>query len=383
MDHKKIVSLLFILLISTSITSIGLITQSIGQQLESEKLDYTIPDSSVAPIHNVSIDLQEKLDIKLNDRQTPAQNIERDNNKHSIALSESLRLTTDQQIITLLTAIPNYQTVQAIPDRTISSDRSKPSKGHRGALPLSGMSMELYSGTLIQVSDSLSTVDIFDDTISSYLANGKLQFVEFELSTLIPAVNIVQTTSNNTTTFFTQQSTNFLLIFFFVAFCVIVKSENLKIQIRNDSINKSVAYLSIVLIISSVLITPYSISDSYWGQAFAMESDNSTEDVPISEQIANSYNEDSNNGLTSEQVDLSSNNDISNEVFSNSSDTGLTLPDIPTNSTLPDIPTNSTLHSQTSQPTPHSQTSQPTPHSQTSQPTPHSQTSQPTPHSQL
>ena len=132
---------------------------------------------------------------------------------------------------------------------------------------------------------------------------------------------------------FDVRDTSFILIFFLVAGFVIIRSD--KEYKQFTKIKPILSFTLIIILISSAIFTPFSISHSYWGMAFAEES---SADLPT-EPVESSAD------LPTEPVESSA--DLPTEPVESSAD----LPpqyeqpvEIPTNSTL--IPTNATQYEQ-------------------------------------
>ncbi|MEW6044442.1 MAG: hypothetical protein AB1608_09275, partial [Thermoproteota archaeon] len=173
---------------------------------------------------------------------------------------------------------------QAILERVFNTRKLKFDK--IVGLPVTSTAIvSLYHDIVGSLTDPLSSDDNDDfDKILIKLHDKSLDISDLELLQLHPLVNsiLIQSTYDDfekqvraIAVSVEQQSSTAVFIFAIAAFYIIVRSEDPKLKIQNY--NKILSFVFITLLISSMVVTPLSISESYYAHAES-ENDNSTMD---------------------------------------------------------------------------------------------------------
>ena len=281
---KSVFSLIAILFLLTSSIPLGFAETPIDS-LESE----TSPIVSSAPkeSRNISISLQESIGMTSNDPQKKSSSI----NPNTISQSEDLeKVVYFSENLKISSSIFEQSVVhnmfveqpQTSLDRISQIEKIKDRKKNLKIDSL--LSNELIVDEKIESSDLLfSEFSSIQVNPLSILENINLHNLDqlFLFNENLFVDNLDQFTFSSdifTNISFSETDQQYVLILFApLVFFLLLYSEDFKFKI--SKLHKPLSFVLIVIILSTVAITPYSISSSYWPMAYADDSafdDNTT-----------------------------------------------------------------------------------------------------------
>jgi len=272
---------------------------------------------------------------------------------HSINLSESMGLSTPEEKKDLDSIIiddqKNVKRITFVEGLNFSSEVSQ----HESSIILikqisdrKGMIERIITNDRIRYQDKSSNKNYFDNNLESLYLDTSLQsnvqenpinfltnlllnenfisnnfgitsieipIYNLAIESLIDSILELQSTSN----LFDSNDYSGIIILALISGIILIRSENNNIKFY--SFRKFFSYGFIIILLSSGVITPASISSSYWGTAFAEESnslENTTDNIPMESSTSNStILEDSTNFSYSEIN--STNSSIIEEIIEN------------------------------------------------------------------
>ncbi|MCV0393238.1 MAG: hypothetical protein K5790_08145, partial [Nitrosopumilus sp.] len=275
---RNILSIFIILFLITSIIPFSFADVQTDALTQSE----LIPISSLPPkeTKNVSISLHESIEIKTNQpmkKDSMHSNLVNtstsDSFEKKIYLSEKLKIDTGLFESTIFFNSINPQP-QTILDRFFTNDKTKERKKDSKSNILSAdklinnfgndVSEFLVTNSFIQINPFLILDNIYKpniDTDFSLLPENLIDFTSnlFTSHYDLPNLSIPETN---------QQY--FLIIFVPLILFLFLHSEGFEFNI--SKLHQPLSFVLILIILSTVVITPYSISSSYWPMAYAEQS---------------------------------------------------------------------------------------------------------------
>jgi len=244
---------------------------------------------------------------------------------HSINLSESMGLSTPEEKKDLDSIIiddqKNVKRITFVEGLNFSSEVSQ----HESSIILikqisdrKGMIERIITNDRIRYQDKSSNKNYFDNNLESLYSDTSLQsnvqenpinfltnlllnenfisnnfgitsieipIYNLAIESLIDSILELQSTSN----LFDSNDYSGIIILALISGIILIRSENNNIKFY--SFRKFFSYGFIIILLSSGVITPASISSSYWGTAFAEESnslENTTDNIPMESSTSNS-----------------------------------------------------------------------------------------------
>ncbi|HXV65596.1 MAG TPA: hypothetical protein VD731_00005, partial [Nitrosopumilaceae archaeon] len=268
--------------------------------------------------HSISLSESMNLSSPNEKNNLPKNHINEVQNIKSIFFEEELIFSSDsyqQQTAVILTK--QFSDRKAIIERISPFDRirNQEKSSHKNYLDTGVQLVFLDNNQKIIKQDyqtNFISDSIFDENFNNYLFNSLTispndSFVHyFELQQFLDSINFISDLQLSNI-LFNQINTNEptgIIILFLISGLIFIRNENEHIQFH--SYKKLFSYVVIILLFSSAIITPASISSSYWGTAFGQEMNNTEIDFLDDHQTtppADSINNTFTGNLNSQNVD--------------------------------------------------------------------------------
>ena len=302
---------LIITILFSSIANFSYETYAINSNIESnhnlDQKSNTIPEQFVQPTSiNHYIDLSESMKLSSPEERKNLNptNITDEKNIKSITFEEGLHFSTDtSQHESKIISINQFLERQAIMERIFPLDR--PRNTEKLSIKNSiDNKLHSISSDNIQIDNEQYSLDsVFSELI---LNNDfeKLFFNSDFIPVIInnPNIQLEQLSNfinfsfisdlklyNNSLNLIDLNNQTEILILALISGLIFIRTENSSIKFYNYK--KFVSYTFVILLISSSLLTPISLSKSYWGVAFGEEIQNSTtESIPSQTDFSETIN---------------------------------------------------------------------------------------------
>ncbi|WP_048103521.1 Ig-like domain-containing protein [Candidatus Nitrosopumilus sediminis] len=243
-------------IVSESIVSESIVSESIvSESIVSESI---VSESIISESKHRKINLVENLGIS-DYKPYKISN----NSIRTILLHESISILSDQKYISDFAIIKPSYDKYTITERIFE----------RNKIQNNFVSSNSESITLNLLSDSKHNEIINDDL--NFLNTSILEFISniWKLSAINSENNFVSSSNHllfnqNINTDSSDNSIVILLLIIPLTGYLLLKSENEKIKIFS---RQTLSSFSIILLLSAAFLTPFSISESYWGSAYAEE----------------------------------------------------------------------------------------------------------------
>ena len=349
---RKLLSFIAILLLATSSLPIGF-TDTIP--IDSSNIE-SIEQQITQTRKTISVNLDEKMgltsDPQRKDQIQKTSFFVADNTLKSIHLDEDLTLrssTSDKQIHF------DYVMVQPQPivDRILQTDKLRDDR--KKSLNLKSLDInennQQQSEDLILIDSNIIKTTFFADLFNVISDPMSGQFILESLNIFEDQSFVILSDSvYNFDSLFLFDSSFVIVIFTPLVFFLFIFSEDVKFKI--EKVHPILSFALVFIILSTVVLTPYSISSSYWPEAYA-DTYADTDDINylISDNTTASTNDTSSSSTPAEDTSASeattSNTDTSVDPASSSStpaeDSESTEVSSSSNTTSTVIPVNGTV----------------------------------------
>jgi hypothetical protein len=296
---------LIITILFSSIVNSSYETYAIISNIEFDhNLDHnsnTIPEKSVQTTSvNHYIDLSESMKLSSPEERKNLNPIDINDEKNikSITFEEGLHFSTDtSEHESYIISINQFSQPHAIIERIFPMDRLRNSDKSLIKNSLDNKLQSISSDYNIQIDNEQNS---FEDIFSKYIFNNNLKnlFLYFDFFPVeIYNINIQLKKLSDVLNFsfiselkFSDSSLNLIdlnseteiLILAIISGLIFIRTENSSIKFYN--FKKFISYTFVILLISSSLLTPISISSSYWGIAYGEEIQNMTDEESVTSQ---------------------------------------------------------------------------------------------------
>jgi len=359
---KSVLSLITILFLLTSSIPFGFAETTTNDSTIPETL--SLVSSTPKESRNISVSLHESVGIASNSPQKKSSAINPTIISESEHLGKTIYLSEELNLISsILQQTVGHNSFVIQPQATLDrispieqiKDRKKNSK--IDLLSLDDSNQHEFSNNLISFDSNILKTSLFTDPLK--LISDSIIEQNFENN--LESINIFENESfENLSVYVNILDPSFLfdnsfviLIFTPLAFFLFIFSEDVKFKI--EKIRPVLSFVLVFIILSTVVVTPYSISSSYWPEAYADTGDMnetifdnttaSTDDISSSstpaEDTSASEATTSNTDTSVDSTSSSSTPAEDSESTEVSSSTNATLTVIPVNGTV--IPVNGTV----------------------------------------
>ena len=252
---------------------------------------------------NHSISLSESMNLSSPEEKKDLgiPNIEEQKNIKSIIFEEELHLSSDlfQQEKTVI-FVKQFSDRKGIMERILLIDRIRNQQKLLNINYLDTNLQSIFSDYDFKINkqDTIGNLhfsSVIDYNYNNYISNSldtfskQIYIYDFQIHQFLDSIYLIPNIELSSSLFNQINLKNPTGIIFLVLISGLIFIQNENNQIKFNDFRKLFSYIFIVLLVSSVIITPISISSSYWGTAFGEEmNDNSTESA--NHQINSSEN---------------------------------------------------------------------------------------------
>ena len=239
---------------------------------------------------NHSISLSESMNLSSPEEKKDlgTTSIEDQKNIKSLIFEEELHLSSDLfQQETTVVLVKQFSDRKGIMERILPIDRIRNQEKSPNKNYLDTNLQLIYSDYNFKINKqdpfgNLLFNSIINDNFNNYISNSfdtfsKQIFIhDFQIQQFLDSIHLIP--DIELSSLFNQidskQPTG-IIILVLISGLIFIQNENNHIKFNN--FRKLFSYIFIILLVSSVIITPISISSSYWGTAFGEEMNNNTE----------------------------------------------------------------------------------------------------------